>query len=58
MQLIKKFEKAYPRNDLLPCASVEAYGADKLARVEKDISDDELDLELGPSVDQHFAGLA
>jgi hypothetical protein len=54
VQLMKAFEKNYPRSDSLPCASVKAYGPQKLARVEEDISDDELDLAWHVTVDDHF----
>jgi hypothetical protein len=39
---------------MLPCASVKAYGAQKLARVEEDVSDDEVDIAWHDAVDDHF----
>jgi hypothetical protein len=55
VQLIKKFEKNYPRSAGLPCASFKDYGVERLAQVEDGISDDELDIEWHAAVDQHYA---
>jgi hypothetical protein len=54
VQLIKKFEKNFPRSASLPCESVKAYGAQKLAQVEEDISDDELDIGWHADVERHY----
>jgi hypothetical protein len=54
VQLMKVFEKKYPRSDEMPCASVKAYGPEHLARVQEDISDDELDIAWHAAVDQYF----
>jgi hypothetical protein len=58
VQLMKEFEKNYPRSDSLPCAPVKAYGPQKLARVGEDISDDGLDIAWHDEVDQHYKELS
>jgi hypothetical protein len=54
VQLIKKFEKDYPRSATLPCASVREYGVDRIAQVEDGISDHELDIGWHAAVEQYY----
>jgi hypothetical protein len=62
VQLVKMFEKRFPRSEKLPCNSVAEYQAvmdsDQLARkranLEEGVSDDELDIVWHESVDQHY----
>ena len=57
VQLMKEFEKTYPRSDRLPCDSVKAYGPEKVAQEDEGISDDELPIAWFAEVDQHYRQL-
>jgi hypothetical protein len=54
VQLMKRFEKRFQRTEKLPCASIQAYGPRKLAQVQEDGSDDELDIAWHVAVDRHY----
>jgi transposase InsO family protein len=65
VQLVKNFEKRFPRSERLPCNPVADYQAvmdpsaltRKVANLEEDVSDDELDLAAHEEVDRHFGAL-
>jgi hypothetical protein len=57
VQLIKTFEKKYPRSEELPCEPVKAYNSSKAQGRPDDASDDELDIAWHDAVDQHYADL-
>jgi transposase InsO family protein len=54
VQLVRAFEKAFPRSEALPCNPVRDYGAAKINNWEDGVSDDELDLVAHQAVDEHF----
>jgi hypothetical protein len=54
VQLVKEFEKRFPRTEALPCNPVRDYDPQKLANLEEGLSDDELDLTAHLAVDEHF----
>lgn len=57
VQLMKEFEKRYPRSDRLPCDSLKAYGPEKVAQEDEGISDDELPIGWFAEIDQYYRGL-
>jgi hypothetical protein len=54
VQLVKAFEKTFPRSEAKPCNPVQDYGLEKIAHWEDGISDDELDLAAAEAVDAHY----
>jgi hypothetical protein len=54
VQLVKAFEKRFPRTQDLPCNPVRDYGLDKMAKLEEGVSDDELDIAAHVAVDEYF----
>jgi hypothetical protein len=57
VQLIKTFEKKYPRSEELPCEPLKAYSASTSSDAQDDVSDDELDIVWHAALDQHYADL-
>jgi hypothetical protein len=65
VQVVKMFEKRFPRSERLPCNSVADYRAamdqsalfQKTANLEEDDSDEELDLAAHEAVDQYYGAL-
>jgi hypothetical protein len=54
VQLVKAFEKTFPRSEASPCNPVRDYGLQTIAHGEDGISDDELDLAAAEAVDAHY----
>jgi hypothetical protein len=62
VQLMKQFEKRFPRSETLPCNPVRDYEAvlgaraldQKIANLEDDVSDDELDIAAHAAVDEYY----
>jgi transposase InsO family protein len=65
VQLVKNFEKRFPRSERLPCNPVEDYQAvqeqsaltRKIRNLEENMSDDELDIVTHEEVEKHYGAL-
>jgi hypothetical protein len=65
VQLIKFFEKKFPRSETLPCNSVRDYEMledssalrNRIETLEDGVSDDELDIVWHEAVEKHFGDL-